>query len=358
MLLKSRELGELLVRNLFLGALSRRFPESVVYAFINPDTPDQARSVLLNPAIDYVLLADRVSDQLLTNLPWWVGADDEWLLKRGPITGVFLWPSPDGIWLGGQDAPGWRDPAWRDIVDNTLFRVPAAIAEDCSRRLVELGLDPDRWFVTLHIREDGSDGAPAHPGSIRELDRYVELIRHIHARGGQVVRLGDPSTTALPGLVDLSPHDDSFLLQSYACSRSRFFFGSDAAPSVLAVGFNTPAALVNVVAEVAFFTAPKNHIVATKTFELDDGRIVRDAAAAKHRVLGDAAWRHEASCHELPADELCHIADLMLERTAGSSGWVHREPRPVEASQEWNGAELERASWRATYYSDVVGAGR
>jgi putative glycosyltransferase (TIGR04372 family) len=372
MLLKCRAVGEILVRNLFLCALSRHYPESVVYAVINPDSADEAQAVLLNPYIDYVVLADRVSDDFLSTLRSWSGDDDEWTVKRRQLTSPFLWVPPNVIYVMPEVLLGrpkettrarWPDLIWRDAIDNTLFRIPPAVAEDCAKTLVELGLDAARWFVTLHIREDGYQRTGRHPRSVHNLDPYVELIRYIHVRGGQVVRMGDPRGTALPampGFVDVSRRPNSLLLQAYACSRSRFFIGGDSGPSTVAVGFNTPTALVNVISGSWYGVAPKNHIVATKKFQLDDGRIVRDAEAVACGALGETQWLpHMDRLHELPAEDLCHITDLMLERTAGASGWVHREPGPPplrKGPADLDDADLaRRQSWRISFYSDIAG---
>ena len=346
MLLKSAALGELLARSLFLCAFGRRFPRSDVYAIVDPQTPDEASSLLLNPRVDYFVSVDRLTDEFLSKMLWFGNEDDEWTLKKGELARPYLFIPPNGIGLGFD--------AWGDLVDRTLFDFPDGIAASCRRELLTHGLDESRWFITLHIREDGYREVSDHPRSVKAVARYRGLIDHVLEIGGQVVRLGDPKSTPMQsrrGFVDLSVIPHSFLIQAYACSRSRFFIGGDSGPSVLAVGFNTPAALVNMVNCANPFSAPKNNIIATKKFRMSDGSVLRDADAEAVGAMTEDAWYGKLDrLEELTAGELCDVADLMLER-APASGWVNR--RPVEMRESEAEEDARRHSWRANYFTGL-----
>jgi putative glycosyltransferase (TIGR04372 family) len=366
MLLNSHALGELLIRSLYLAALSRHYPESRVFAVIDPATPDQAMSLLLNPRIDYFLVADKVSREFLADLPW-TRVPGDWAVKRGDIAFPFLFVHPHWTRVGGDLLKAVAvhdfDPGtfvWRDMIDNTLFTVPPSVAEDCETQLCVLGLDRERWFMTLHIRQDGYRAESGSPRSIRSLAPYEKLVQHVFAQGGQVVRLGDPSMSALdaPGLIDLSRIPHSFLLQAYACSRSRFLFGGDSGPVALAAGFNTPAVMANIVNLPTWFTAPKNHIIATKKFRLENGTVVRDEEAAALGMTGETRWYGAMErLEELSGDELCTLCDLMLARTP-PCGWVEREPAPSRLWRSDGTIDVcdvaRRQPWDLVYFTAAV----
>jgi putative glycosyltransferase (TIGR04372 family) len=369
MMLSCHALGELVVRNLYLCALSRHFPSSPVYAIVDPTTPDQAMSLLLNPRIDYMLVADRMSNKFLSGMSWLQG---EWSKKHEDLAYPLLFVPPNGLTLGwgmfsfdGEYSYGPETFVMNHCIGNTLFKIPSGIADDSERQLVALGLRRDQWFITLHAREDGyrtgSSGASQHPRSIRHIDRYTAAIDYIISQGGQVVRLGDPTATKLPerrGFIDLMPIRNSFLLQAYACSRSRFLLGCDSGPTTIATGFNTPTALVNMVNNNTSYTAPSNHILATKGFRLDDGRILWDGDAHSQGLMDEALWYQRfSSLEELSERELCRVCELMIERTPRVSGWVERVPSSpdfVDAERRISAEEMRRRnSWYRTYLSDI-----
>ena len=374
MILSCHALGELLVRNLYLCALSRHFPSSPVYAVVDPHTPEQAMSLLLNPHVDYMLIADRMSSKFWADMYWLRG---EWEMKRNDLARPMLFVPPNLMYLGKEMFALDHPDPWKvnylifgDMVDATLFAIPPQIAVDSERQLLALGLDRDKWFTTLHIREDGYrvDGYrsprsqfPLHPRSVAKVERYVAAIDYIIAKGGQVVRLGDPTMTQLPprkGFVDLAQVRNSFLLQAYACSRSRFLLGGDSGPSVIATGFNTPAAAVNMVNAPVPMTVPKNHVLATKGFRLDDGRVVWDRDAESLELMTETAWYERVQrLEELSENELCRVCEVMLARTDGVSGWVEREPSPADfwaGERRISAADIERRmSWQRIYLSDI-----
>ena len=90
------------------------------------------------------------------------------------------------------------------------------------RTLRNLGMPEGAWWVCMHVREAGY-----HPGSMRRNDfrdsdpmSYLEAVRAIRARGGWVVRIGDPSMTPLQqmeGVIDYV-HSDARRFISPSCT--------------------------------------------------------------------------------------------------------------------------------------------
>jgi putative glycosyltransferase (TIGR04372 family) len=322
-----------------------------------------------------MLIADRLSSKFWADMYWLRG---DWEVKRDDLARPMLFVPPSLMYLGREMFALDHPDPWKvnylifgDMVDATLFAIPPQIAAESERQLLALGLDRDKWFITLHIREDGYRvpgyqaarlEVPLHPRSVAQVERYVAAIDLIIAKGGQVVRLGDSTMTELPprkGFVDLSRIKNSFLLQAYACSRSRFLLGGDSGPTVIATGFNTPAAAVNLVNGPVAMTVPKNHVLATKGFRLDDRRVVWDRDAESLDLMSETAWYGRVNClEELSENELCRVCEVMLARTEGISGWVEREPSPANfwaGERRISAADIDRRmSWQRIYLSDIL----
>ena len=129
------------------------------------------------------------------------------------------------------------------------LRIPEEQIEACTKKLVELGLDSNRWFCTVHARESGFLGAAGNTLRNADLNAYFATVVHIIDHlGGQVVRLGHPEMTKFPqieGLIQLGFERDSTLLQAFAVSRSRFLLASPSGPLALGEAFHVPVAYAN-----------------------------------------------------------------------------------------------------------------
>jgi hypothetical protein len=64
--------------------------------------------------------------------------------------------------------------------------------------LQDLGVPKNAWFVCLHVREDGfrREGITTHRSA--DINTYSLAIESIVARGGWVIRMGDPTMKPLP----------------------------------------------------------------------------------------------------------------------------------------------------------------
>jgi len=114
------------------------------------------------------------------------------------------------------------------------------------------GMDPNDWFVALHVRESGYLSEP--PNSHREnrnadVFTYLPAVRVITDRGGWVVRVGDPSMKPLPEMervidyVHTPLHSDWMdVLLGASC---RLFLGTSSGLFVVPWSFGRPVALAN-----------------------------------------------------------------------------------------------------------------
>ena len=188
------------------------------------------------------------------------------------------------------------------------------------------GVRRGRWLATLHMRESHyeyrkgiSDKRSVDPLS------YLPVVETILERlGGQVVRLGDPSMTPfpdMPGLIDLSRVPDSFPLQAYAVSRSRFYIGTASGPLALACAFKVPTATTNAL-HVSMWN-DGNVVLAQRDISFDGetfhtGREFIEALDSFPGVPRGMTYRANTP------EELCRCAEHMYEVTTDCVGW--RDP--------------------------------
>jgi putative glycosyltransferase (TIGR04372 family) len=244
------------------------------------------------------------------------------------------------------------------------LRVPEDKAEGFQRDLLEAGLDPDRWFCVMHYREPNYRWKSAP--NLRDVDpaTYNSLVDYvIDELGGQIVRLGHPEMVEVPprsGFVDLSRHAESYLLQSYACSRARFYIGSATGSVVMALAFNTP----NLIADASDFWdgAPgRETYLLTHTVRLPDGRRLRQESLAATDLLSTFHLTErmrkypEITLEKATAPELHACARFMLDKTADCEGWRTPSGRPEpDFSFKWPPVQ----DWACRYIpiSDLVKA--
>ena len=118
------------------------------------------------------------------------------------------------------------------------------------QQLRELGLPPQAWFVCLHVRESGYLPERAYH-SYRNADimTYLPAVDAIVARGGWVIRMGDPSMKRLPRMPGVVDYVHSGLqrdwMDIFCFARCRFFLGDTSGPFVAAFAFGVPCAVAN-----------------------------------------------------------------------------------------------------------------
>jgi putative glycosyltransferase (TIGR04372 family) len=219
----------------------------------------------------------------------------------------------------------------------TTLRIPPETADANDRALIDLGLDPKKWFATVYWKEAAYefrwDDAKR---IIYDPAPYIAAIRHIiEDLGGQVVRFGHPTTTELPklkGLVDLAYVPNSTLLQAHATARSRFFVGSASGPASYGPAFGVPSAHTDQTLHLGVWN-PDDYIVSQgivyqgKTFQsfeaYDAGYLFQE-------------WKPESEVQYLrnSVQQIVAATDEMYNSTHNCPGWrdlsepVPKLPRP------------------------------
>jgi putative glycosyltransferase (TIGR04372 family) len=336
-------LGDFVWYALAAASIARAWPGSRLLAIYRDDRPYKK---FLIDATPFVTHRFAIPEGAAVPLDWFDGRADggerpfgaDWYASGFHAPDLFLTPSM--IHLG---AALWPLPR---------LHVPDADAEALGRKLVARGLDPDRWFVTLHMRELGyrfrqgiDEMRCVDPRTY--LAMIVRLIRH---HGGQVVRIGDPSAKpliAMDGLIDLAPFPDGFAEQAFAVSRSRFLVGSDSGPTQLACGFGVPVASTNALAASVW---NDGDLVLIKRFVADGGRRVTAREMLDHGFLTIHRIHPGAffECIGNTPEELCTAADRMIETTGDCTGWRRPVPEATVEAQAGIALPLPLADFAET----------
>jgi putative glycosyltransferase (TIGR04372 family) len=208
------------------------------------------------------------------------------------------------------------------------LRIPNADLDPGRRALVELGLDPERWFCALHWREPTYEHK--FGSNMRDVDpaNYLPVIDYIiDELGGQVVQLGHPEMNrhaARPGYVDLSALKDSWKLQAFATSRSRFFIGSPSGGTGFAHAFCVPAVHVDV---LDWYTGQADDWMLTPTIHFSDGGELRqqelfDAGIMNSPELLDLMQSGRiAGIKKSTNEEIQRAASWIFEQTQDITTW-------------------------------------
>ncbi|MEO5336236.1 MAG: TIGR04372 family glycosyltransferase [Magnetospirillum sp. WYHS-4] len=240
--LGAQALGDFVMHHVTVASVAQALQGCRLVAIYRDDRPYKKLVTMMNPFVTHPLAA---SDQpgAMVPLDWFDGR------RRG---------------LAGPSGPRWREeglhapdvfltPAMtrmnQCLGQPPALRFPDSLDEAMGTALERLGLQRNRWFVCLHLREEGYRFRGVEEARCVDPRSYLPaILRIIEHHCGQIVRIGDPAMTpmpALPGLIDLSRFPDSFPLQAYATARARFFLGTDSGPTQLACALKTPVATTN-----------------------------------------------------------------------------------------------------------------
>jgi putative glycosyltransferase (TIGR04372 family) len=108
-------------------------------------------------------------------------------------------------------------------------------------------MDPDSWFVTLHVRDNFFD----KPGYGRNADvlSYLPAIKEIISKGGVVIRIGDSNSKKLPkmkGYLDATGNTSkNGKLDIFLLSNCRFMIGTLSGPLIVPQTFGVPVLSTN-----------------------------------------------------------------------------------------------------------------
>ena len=324
-LLLDRTLGDFIYRNLYAASVKLRFPNAHLIAYYRPDRVYKEAVVGLNP---YITTSWRLTGSNPLPMDYFDvmgdrpihAATERWYRSLSGEPDLVLTPSVMNF------------ERLRSMRPLAKFVVPEALTGPLHDRLLEAGLDEDRWFCVLHYREVGYNDQQARINrdmSARDAMDIMDTIDYVTGTlGGQVVRVGHPGMGVVPptpGFIDLSGVDDPVMLHAYAVSRARFFLElSPSGPMALAGAFGVPMARCNAVSSLGPLEAPSfslmQHIVGS-----GGQRVPRDIAVAKglyseaavKEVIGRYGYRFARNS----PGELRAAARDIFDRTADCERW-------------------------------------
>jgi putative glycosyltransferase (TIGR04372 family) len=315
----TQALGDFLGYNLVAASIAREFPGSKLAVIYRDDRPYKDFITRINPYVTMTCHMSAKADDMIP-LDWFDGRTDVPGRPFGKSWYEHGFHKPD-IFLNASMSTGdmttclWPPPT---------FRIPRDVIKPLTARLKSRGLDENRWFVCVHMREIAYRWRPRiNPLHNVDPQTYLPMItRIIREQGGQVVRMGDPSMTPLPemdGLIDLSADPDSFPEQAFATSRARFYIGSASGPVGLACAFKVPAAITNCFS-VGVWNA--GDIILTKSNMTLQGRPLTPKKLAQisetsYQALFIAGLTFEDNSPE----DLCAVADQLYETTTECEKW-------------------------------------
>jgi len=186
--------------------------------------------------------------------------------------------------------------------DNSLdeslphLRFSEGEAHEAKSALVTIGIDPNRKFVCLVVRDGGhykSLGEVENPNTELfnfDISDFELAAAALVARGYQVVRMGagteKPMTTRIDGIFDyaLSQHR-SELLDIYLAGNCEFAISTQTGPDCVCLAFRRPVCYVDVTRFSQFFFGTKIAYWSPSKISLN-GRPL----TLKEIVAGDLAW--------------------------------------------------------------------
>lgn len=138
---------------------------------------------------------------------------------------------------------------WEVEKKNPLLTLSPSDYERGWNRLQDLGVPKNAWFVCLHVREDGfrAEGLITHRSA--DIDTYLFAIKSIVARGGWVIRMGDPSMKPLSSMSQVIDYAHtkakSDWMDVFLSTSCRLFLGSASGLITVPWVFGIPCAMTN-----------------------------------------------------------------------------------------------------------------
>ena len=330
--LGSRNIGDFAEQLLTAAAVKEHLEGYRLAVFYNQDRPYKQDIISLCPDVNIVLAGPSGMQFPINIFDIYAGGvrfDD-------PATQAHELHKSTVI-LAGNSLPSMCLPGFSKV---PRLKVPETERQRHETILKEHGLDPNRWFACLYWREPGYESRPPHPlRDIVDPGPYMAAIDHIVDNlGGQVVRLGHPTTTTLRthrDILDIAKMDDSLMTQIVAISSARFFISSPSGPLTFGSGFGTPTAVTD---NIDISGVWNDHdLLLTQKITTSDGRTLQSRSAFDASLLKTGAtarvndpvsnYRYTKNTSE----NLIQVADELHHRTRDCPSWRQTEPQRISA---------------------------
>jgi putative glycosyltransferase (TIGR04372 family) len=119
-----------------------------------------------------------------------------------------------------------------------------------EKKLENIGLTSNDWFVCIHVRESGfRNDAGRREYRNGDIHTYKKAIKSITDKGGWVIRMGDDSMTRLPKMDKVIDYPfttfKSDMMDVFLISKCRFYLGCQSGILEIAHLFQKPILIVN-----------------------------------------------------------------------------------------------------------------
>jgi putative glycosyltransferase (TIGR04372 family) len=118
---------------------------------------------------------------------------------------------------------------------------PDKEVDNCRIKLKQIGLDPNKWFVVLHLRESINSKKYNLQARDSEISNYNDFIKIIYESGGQVIRMGNSNFPKLckSSLAIDYAHSEikSDVIDCYLWSHCRWWTGNSNGAASAAYAF-------------------------------------------------------------------------------------------------------------------------
>jgi putative glycosyltransferase (TIGR04372 family) len=329
-----RALGECIVKNLYAASVACLFHNPKLVCYTRDDRPYKDDISALNFFANKHLSIDAKS---MLPLDYFYSYGD-----RAEIPGAeqFItqgFSHPDLLLLSGMMEP--TNLLRFDYVP--YLAVPDGRHEELDQQLVDLGLDPQRWFCCVYYREPTYEFRPAVARRDVSPEPFLELTHWIIKElGGQVVRIGHPEMTEFPktpGFVDLSRVPDNFMLQTNAAARARFAVTTNSGPAVLFGALGTPNAITNAISIIGAWR--ETDFLLPRPFVGPNGEAYDIPQAIKNGSWNEFTIEHMMQDKGFrPVDnsarELQAVAEKLYRETTDTTSWRERR-NPLEDAKAY-----------------------
>ncbi|MEZ2252567.1 TIGR04372 family glycosyltransferase, partial [Microcoleus sp.] len=256
------------------------------------------------------------------------------------ISGILVRCKQQYIWWA--EAIALVEKQWNAEGRAPLLSLSASDTDRGWDCLEKFGFTKNSWFVCIHAREPGYaqqlNGVSYQNHRNVDIDTYLLAIKTIVARGGWVIRMGDPSMKPLPPLVGVIDYAHSNFksdwMDVFLCAKCRFFLGDTSGICLVSYTFGIPCVLTNVVPIANRAFSSKNISIPKLLWSVKEDRYLSFAEAweppFEQHYKEDFLHKHELRLVDNTAEDVEDLTLEMLERLEGTVEYTAEDQRLQE----------------------------